>query len=61
MGLYFAVCFLAQIWPLAGVANRIEPFVLGLPFFFFWYIAWALVIFLGFVITYGWEKKVAGK
>ncbi len=57
MGLYFSVCFLAQVWPMASLANRIEPFVLGLPFFFFWYVAWVWVIFLGLVILYLWERR----
>ena len=51
----------AQRNAVAAVANRIEPFVLGLPFFFFWYVGWALMIFLGYVITYWWEKKAAGR
>jgi hypothetical protein len=61
MGLYFTLCFLAQIWPLAGIANRIEPLILSLPFFFFWYVAWAFAIFLGYVITYLWEKRSTGR
>lgn len=49
---WFALCFLAQIWPLASLANRVEPRILGLPFFLFWYVAWVLLIFLGIVVLY---------
>lgn len=49
---YFALCFLAQIWPLAGVANRIEPRILGLPFFLSWYVIWVFLIFLGLLVLY---------
>jgi len=49
---YFALCFLAQIWPLASAANRIEPRILGLPFFLFWYVLWVLLIFVGVLLLY---------
>lgn len=41
-----------MIWPGALVANRIEPMVIGLPFFMFWYVAWVFVLFVGLVIAY---------
>lgn len=56
MGSYFGICFLAQIWPVALVANRVEPRVLGLPFLFFWYVAWTGAIFFGLVLLYVWER-----
>ncbi len=52
MSIYFLVCTLAMIWPGAVVANRIEPMILGLPFLFFWYVAWAFMVFLGTLILY---------
>lgn len=55
MGAYFLICTLAMIWPGAAVANRVEPMVIGLPFVFFWYVAWVFVIFIGTVILYRWE------
>jgi hypothetical protein len=55
MGIYFLVCTLAMIWPGAVVANRIEPMILGLPFFFFWYVAWVFMVFVGCVILYRLE------
>lgn len=55
MGIYFLVCTLAMIWPGAVVANRVEPIILGLPFLFFWYVAWVFMVFVGCVILYRLE------
>lgn len=55
MSIYFLICVLAMIWPGAVIANRIEPFVLGLPFFFFWYVLWVFVVFVGTFILYRLE------
>lgn len=55
MGLYFLVCTIAMIWPGAVVANRVEPTILGLPFFFFWYVFWVFMVFVGTLILYRWE------
>lgn len=55
MGLYFLVCTIAMIWPGAVVANRVEPMVLGLPFFFFWYVLWVFMVFVGALILYRLE------
>lgn len=46
------ICWIAMVWPGALLANRIEPFVLGLPFMFFWYVAWVFIMFLGLVALY---------
>ncbi|MDN5864412.1 MAG: DUF3311 domain-containing protein [Gammaproteobacteria bacterium] len=43
--------FLALI-PGVLFANRIEPFVLGLPFLFFWVIAWTVATSLIMAIVY---------
>lgn len=55
MGIYFLICTLAMIWPGAAIANRIEPMILGLPFFFFWYVTWVFMVFVGTVILYRLE------
>lgn len=55
MSIYFLVCTLAMIWPGAVVANRIEPIILGLPFLFFWYVAWVFLVFVGTLILYRLE------
>lgn len=39
-GAYLILFLVATTWPGALVAARIHPFVLGLPFSFFWYAAW---------------------
>lgn len=52
IGIYLLVCFLAQLWPTAALANRIEPRVLGLPFLLFWYVAGVFAVFLGLVAMY---------
>ncbi|MDL4864676.1 DUF3311 domain-containing protein [Halomonas elongata] len=54
--MYFAICALALVWPGALLANRIEPLVMGLPFFIFWYVAWVFVLFVGLVIAYRRES-----
>jgi hypothetical protein len=28
---------------------------LGLPFFFFWYVLWIFLVFIGTIILYRWE------
>lgn len=60
--LHFAVCTLAMIWPGALIANRIQPLIFGLPFLFFWYVAWMLVLFVGlcvaYVVGYGGHRDV---
>lgn len=62
LSLHFAVCTLAMIWPGALIANRIQPLVFGLPFLFFWYVLWTLVLFAGlcvaFAIGYGGRRDV---
>ncbi|ALM52802.1 hypothetical protein [Halomonas huangheensis] len=49
---HFVICVLAMIWPGALIANRIEPYVMGLPFLFFWYVLWMAVLFLGLWVAY---------
>ena len=55
MSIYFLICTLAMIWPGAVVANRIEPMILGLPFLFFWYVAWVFMVFIGTLLLYWLE------
>ena len=54
--LYFAVVFLAQVWPLYMVANRVQPMVLSMPFSMFWVVLWIVINFAGLVILMGQEK-----
>lgn len=41
---YHALALLPTLGLLGGLpfANRVEPFVLGLPFFLFWIVAWVV-------------------
>lgn len=55
--IYFAICALAMVWPGALVANRIEPMIIGLPFFLFWYVAWVFALFVGLVVAYRRDVK----
>lgn len=52
----YVICILAMIWPGALIGNRIEPFVLGLPFMFFWYVLWVFLLFLGMAALYWLEN-----
>lgn len=49
---YFLVCFLANVWPFASIANHVEPMILGLPFFLFWVVMWSVLAFIGTVALY---------
>lgn len=42
---YHALAILPAIGLLVGIpfANRVEPFVLGLPFLLFWIVAWVVI------------------
>ena len=54
---YFFVCFAANVWPVALLANRIYPMIFGIPFFFFWTITWSCLIFLGVLALYLTERQ----
>ena len=49
------LAILPALGMLGGVpfANRVEPYVLGLPFFLFWIVAWVLLTsaIMGIVLT----------
>ncbi|MEX0974493.1 MAG: hypothetical protein WD024_03945 [Bacillota bacterium] len=51
------ICMLALVFPLYSVANRADPFVLGLPFSMFWIVLVIAVEFVGFIAAYRWEYK----
>ena len=45
--LYAVLCLFAMTWPgYAWFGNRIEPYVLGLPFSLAWVVAWVLATFV---------------
>jgi len=59
IGLYLVACFLAQIWPIATLANRVGPRILGLPFFFFLYVGGVFAVFVGLLALYIIEERGA--
>ena len=44
--------FLPTIFPIFAFANRVEPFVFGLPFNFFWVVSWILIAFALLLVMY---------
>ncbi|WP_047865680.1 hypothetical protein [Rubrobacter aplysinae] len=46
------LAFLPTIFPIFSLANRVEPFVFGLPFVFFWVVLWILVVFSLLLLMY---------
>jgi cbb3-type cytochrome oxidase subunit 3 len=55
--IYFCVCLLAMLWPVVKIGNRIEPFILGLPFLLFWFVMLLLLIFFGLLVMFWTEKR----
>ena len=55
--LFFVLLLLAMLWPVVTIANRIEPYVLGLPFILFWFVLVLTLEFLGLVILYWLERR----
>lgn len=54
--LYVVTCTAALIWPgYAWLGNRIEPWVLGLPFSLAWVVGWVLLTFCVLVVYHATE------
>ena len=49
---FLAITWLGYIWPLVGLGNRVEPFVMGMPFIVFWYVALVSVQFFAMLTMY---------
>ena len=59
-GCYVVICALAVTWPgYALVGNRVEPFILGLPFVFAWTILWVGLTFVVLVLYHVTGKDPA--
>ena len=59
LAVYVLACLAALVWPVYdGVANRVEPYVLGLPFNFAWVAGLAM---LTFVVLAGYYAATEGK
>ena len=55
--LIFVGAFLATVWPLYTLLNRVRPFVLGIPFSLFSLVCLVLVCFLSMLALYRWEDR----
>ncbi len=50
--LFFAAIFVAMVWPVYPVFNRISPFVLGMPFSLFYQMLLVAAAFVGLLVFY---------
>lgn len=55
--LFFVFFVVAVTWPGMLPFNRIEPFVLGLPFSMVWIALWVVLSFFALLILDGAEAK----
>jgi hypothetical protein len=46
--------FALSLWPAVAFANRIEPYVLGLPFYLFWMVSLDLGVAALLALAYHW-------
>lgn len=54
-GLVYAVGLVLVVWPVFTVFNRIEPYVLGMPFNMFWTGLSLVIVLVNTVLLYRWE------
>ena len=55
--LFIIAIALVMIFPIYGLGNRVEPYVLGVPFSMFWVIFWIGVEFFGLIAFFLVEDK----
>jgi len=48
------VLFALSLWPAVAFANRIEPFILGLPFYLFWMVSLDVGVAVLLAVAYYW-------
>ena len=53
--IFTVILALVMIFPIFAIGNRVEPFVLGLPFSLFWAVFWIAFEFVGLVAFYRYE------
>lgn len=53
--LFVVIVFLLMIFPLYGIANRVFPLVLGLPFGLFWIVCLEVLAFVALCGFYRYE------
>jgi len=54
---FFAVIFLAMIWPLVTLFSHALPLIFGLPFFLFYLTVLLISSFLVLFCLYLWEER----
>ena len=52
---FFAAVLAAMIWPVVAIFSRVEPLVIGLPFFLFYLLVLLVLSFLVLLALYFWE------
>jgi len=57
---FSVVMALMMVFPVYALGNRVEPFVLGMPFSLAWVVFWIAVEFLGLVAFFVWEERARG-
>jgi hypothetical protein len=55
--LYFAVVFLAMIWPVVALFSHARPLVFGLPFFLFYLTVLLAASFVVLLLMFYWEER----
>jgi hypothetical protein len=52
----FSIITYAMVqFPVLWVACRIEPTVMGLPFFMFWCLLWYAIFYIGLLVAFKWD------
>jgi hypothetical protein len=61
LAIYVVCCASALTWPgYALLGNRIEPYILGVPFSLAWVIGWVMLSF-GVLVAYNtWNERRGG-
>ncbi len=58
LGLYVICCVAALTWPgYAWLGNRIEPYILSLPFSLAWVVGWVVLTFFVLVAYHTWKER----
>lgn len=55
--IYFIVLVLCTVWPIYLIGNRVEPYVLGMPFSMFWIVLVLGASLAGLFHLYRFERK----
>jgi hypothetical protein len=56
--IYFLICFAMVTVPGLYLANRIHPYVCGMPFLLFWCVLWSIPLTtLGLLVLYLFEER----